>query len=158
MLYIQNEKWLTSYVLILHLISHLSGECSFRKAISSLVGYVSQTFIRGFFKQKIDKITDQNIQIFGRSKDSSTIWSYGGVFGKAVSLLLSYTLLGRHYLELDISFVQNVKSVRKQFLLVLDSKLLSFRFSYFIFSPRKQLPFTYWSFLWKLTSVVFFPT
>ena len=49
MLYIQNEKWLASYVLILDLISHLSGECSLRKAISPLVGYVSQSFIRVFF-------------------------------------------------------------------------------------------------------------
>ena len=42
-------------MLILHLISHLSGECSLRKAFSSPVGYVSQSFIKGlnfFFQAK----------------------------------------------------------------------------------------------------------
>ena len=143
MLYIQNEKWLVSYVLILHLISHSSGECSFRKAISSLVGYVSQSFIRFFFffKQKIALDNwSKTYKYLGDRKISTTIWWYAGGFGKAVSLL-SYTLLARQYLELEISFVQNVKSVRKQFLLVLDSKLLTFPFSYFIFPSRKQLPF-----------------
>ena len=42
-------------MLILHLMSHLSGESSLRKAFSSLVGYVSQSFIKGlkfFFQAK----------------------------------------------------------------------------------------------------------
>ena len=64
MLYIQNEKWLVSAVLVLRLISHLSGECSLRKGISPLVGDVSQSFIRSLFffsfsSKKIENITDQ---------------------------------------------------------------------------------------------------
>ena len=91
MLYIQCEKWLESYVLILHLMSHLSGESSLRKAFSSLVGYVSQSFIKGlkFFFQANDgqHNSSKTCKYLGDRKISSTIWSYGRGLGKAVWLV-----------------------------------------------------------------------
>ena len=47
MLYKRNEKWLASCMLILHLVSYLSGKCSSGEVISFLIGYVSKTFNRG---------------------------------------------------------------------------------------------------------------
>lgn len=100
---------------------HISWWVFFR-AISSLPGYVSQSFIRGlkrffFFSSKREDIWSKTYKYLGDRKIVSSIWSCGGGFGKVVSLLLFYTLLARHYLELEISFVQNVKSDRKHFFL-----------------------------------------
>ena len=64
-------------MLILHLMSHLSGESSLRKAFSSLVGYVSQSFIKGlkFFFQANDgqHNSSKTCKYLGDRKISSTI-------------------------------------------------------------------------------------
>ena len=71
-------------------------------------------------------ITDQKHQYLGEQKIGSTIWSYCGLFDYVMSLSLSYTFTWTTLPRTKISFV--LRSVRKQFHLVLDSKLLNIPF------------------------------
>ena len=150
MLHIQNGKCLASYMLILHFVFYLSGECSTKKTISFPLGYVSKSlifvlcfsfffvfwiFVFVFVCHAKGDNSSKAYQCLGDQEIGRTIWSYGGRFGKVLSFWLSDTLLGRLYLELKRSF--HKISVRKQFILVLESKLLNFTFL-FPFSLHKN--------------------